>query len=209
MQAMRSICRLVIVLVFCSTVSLKAQEQDSTKFSPHHFSRIQLDPELSLVTALGDNFLKDAYDLKTGTGLTADFYLSKNWYVGTRFLNINTQIVKPDNIGDIKKTKIYTFGIQGAYVYEFTERLYLDLIVGIGSTGYYHDSKFGTNFRDSATSIWGGPKISYRINNFFGIFLGSEFRRDFMNIEVSEQLDDYFDNANLLSIRAGVRFITH
>ena len=209
MQAMRSICRLIKVLVVCSTVSLKAQEQDSTKFSAHHFNRIQLDPELSLFTALGENFLKDAYDLKTGTGLTADFYLHKNWYIGTRFLNINTQIVKPENIGDIKNTKIFTFGVQGAYVYEFTERLYLDLIAGFGSTGYYHDSKFGTNFRDSAISIWGGPKISYRINNFFGIFLGSEFRRDFMNIEVTGQLDDYFGNANLLSIRAGLRFITH
>lgn len=207
--AMRSIFRIFTLLLLCTFGSMNAQEQDSIKFSLHHFNRIQLDPEFSLLTALGDGFLNDAYELDIGTGLTSDFYLHKNWYVGTRFLNINTRVEKPEKIGDIQSTRIFTFGVQGAYVHQFNKRLYLDLIAGIGTTGYYHDSKFGTNFRDSATSFWAGPKISYRINNFFGIFLGSEIRRDFMNIAVSSQLEEYFGNANLLSLRAGVRFITH
>lgn len=198
---------MAVIVIF--PVLLHSQEEDSTKLSLHHFNRIQLSLGLSYDTALGDGFLKDAYDLQVGSDLTADFYLDSNWYIGSRFRLIRTEVIKPEKIEGINATSIFTFGLQGGYAFKFNDRLYLDLIGGIGSTTYRHDSKFGTKFRDSATTLWVGPKISYRINNFFGIYGGLEFRNDFMNTSIPAELENYYGDASILSLSAGIRFITH
>lgn len=206
---MRSSFRYLLFLVFLLPVSLFSQQEDSTSFKPNHFNRIQFDLGLSKSIPLGDGFLKDAYDLNFGTDFSADFYLSRNWFVGSKFRFLRTEVTKPEKIGDIKATSIFTIGFQGGYVYEFNERFQLDLIAGIGYSSYNHDSKFGTNFHDSATTFWVGSKLNYRVNNFFGFYGGIEFRNDAMKTSVPAELEDYFGNARLLSLNVGVRFITH
>ncbi len=205
---MRSIFKILMAAILMFPV-LSYSQKDSTKLSPHHFNRIQLSLGLSYDMALGDGFLNDAYDLQVGSDLTADFYLDSHWYIGSRFKMINTEVIKPEKTEGISATSIFSFGLQGGYAFKFNDRLYLDLIGGIGPTTYNHDSKFGTKFRDSATTLWVGPKMSYRINNFFGIYGGLEFRNDFMNTSVPAELENYYGDASIFSLSAGMRFITH
>lgn len=206
---MRLTYSFILFLILFLPFNLNAQENDSISWKPNHFNRVQFNLGLNKSLVMGDGFLKDAYNVKLGTDFSADFYLDRNWYLGSRFTLLKTEITKPEEIGNIRATSIFTVGIQGGYVYEFNDRYHLDLVGGVGYTSYNHKSKFGTNFHDSATTIWIGPKLNYRITNFFGIYGGLEYRIDFMNIKAPAELQDYFGNSNFVSLNLGVRFITH
>lgn len=205
---MKLIYKLILFCIFLTSSFMNAQEKDSLVFSPHHFNRIQFDLGMNQSFAL-DGFLQDAYSLKLGSELSADFYVTPNWFIGTKFRLLRTEVEKPEKIGAINKTSIFTLGAETGYVFLLNQRLELSLVAGIGGTDYKHESKFATNFHDNALTVWVQPKIAYRLADFVAIFAGLEYRNDFMNTSVPEKLEDYFNNSPILSPGLGVRFITH
>lgn len=186
-----------------------SQDKDSTSVTPHHQGRLQMEAGVFRGIALGDNFLKDAYKLETGVEVGIDVYLSPNWLIGFRMDLLNTEIEKPEKLGNFKSTYISTLGINGGYVYSFSNSIDLSLLAGLGFARYAHRSNFETNFHDDAFALWLEPKLGYRFTNNIGIFGKVKLRNDFLSIETSPDLNNYFNNASYLSFGLGIRITTN
>ncbi len=186
-----------------------SQEKDSTIVTAHHVGRLQMETGVFRSIAWGDNFLHDAYKLETGVEVGIDVYLSPNWLIGLRMDILDTEIEKPEKLGNFKSTYISTLGVIGGYVYSFSKSMDLSILAGLGFARYAHRSNFGTNFHDDAFALWLEPKLGYRITNNIGIFGKVKLRNDFLRIETSPDLNDYFNNASYLSFGLGIRITTN
>ncbi len=191
------------------TISAFSQERDSTKITPHHPGRLQIETGVFGSTALGDTFISDAYKMKVGFEVGMDVFLNPQWLLGFRMDLMNTEIEKPKNIGNYKSTYITTIGVNGGYVYSFSNALDLSLVGGIGYASYNNESNFATRFHDNALALWFQPKLGYRITNNIGIYGNVKLRNDFLSIETSPDLEDYFNNASFLNFGIGIRISTN
>lgn len=199
--------KLLAVFLFCGMLNSTAQEKDT--LTPHYGGRLQIDLGMHHNFALGENFLGDAYSLELGGEYGLDVFLTPNWLVGLRFDHIGSKVEKPEKLGNLKSTRIRTVALNGGYVYQLSPQLDISLLAAIGYASYKHKSSFDTDFKDNALALWFQPKVGYRITNSMGIFVAGRYRRDFMNIETSPDLEDYFGSANILSLSFGLRITTN
>ena len=196
------------VVLFCGILNATAQGKDST-ITSHYAGRLQIDVGIHHNFALGENFLGDAYSLKIGGEYGLDVFLDPNWLVGVRFDHISSNVEKPEMLGNVKSTVITTVAVNGGYVYQLRPPLDLSLLVAIGYASYKNRSFFNTKFHDNALALWFQPKVGYRITNNIGIFAAGRIRKDFMSIETSPDLEDYFKSANIFSLSFGLRITTN
>jgi hypothetical protein len=198
---------LALLLIF-GVFNSRAQERDSI-YTPHYAGRLQIDLGIHHNFALGENFLGDAYRLKLGGEYGMDVFVSPNWLVGIRFDHIGSNLEKPEKLGNLESTRIRTIALNGGYVYEVLPQIDISLLAAIGRASYKHESFFHTKFHDSALVLWFQPKVGYRITNNLGIFAAGRLRKDFMNIDTSPELEDYFEQSTILTLSFGVRIATN
>ncbi len=180
-------------------------ETEKDSITGHHAGRLQFEVGFYSGIPLGDNFFNDIYSFQLGVEHGMDVFLSKNWLLGIRFSHAKTKLEKPEITGSIKRTNLSGVGLHGGYVWTFTRQWDLNLLAGFGYTRFRHKSIYNTSFRDDAFSIWINPKLAYRLNSTIGFSSGLKLKNDFMNIETSPNLHDYFNEARSLTFSMGLR----
>lgn len=153
--------------------------------------------------AFGDNFVSNGMDLNTGVKFSFKVHIVDNIYVGNYISIFNGTVTEPEEIGNYDNMANYVLG--GIVGYELEVQKF-DIFLGLG-VGYsiYNNKGLGDTFNDTATAVWFNPEISYSFSKYWAVFVAPELRRDFMNIEVPQQLESSFKNVDYLNVGFGIR----
>lgn len=157
--------------------------------------------------AFGNNFANKG--LSQNGGWSFDFLFNIN--ESKVLLGLNTTYFKndvnaPTLLGNYKTTDVISLGPQFGYHFITQKNWRVTAVMGIGAV-IYRSSYDNEIFRDTGTSLWLKPTLSYHFNKNFGVFGSISYRHDFLNIDAPPGYNTFFKNANYIGLSTGVRII--
>lgn len=160
---------------------------------------------------IGEHFMNNAADVSTANELQALFFI-KNIAFGFKWQYFDADITRPDLTGDFDRINNRYFAVALGYKYEFSKKFYLQGIVAFG--GVTHRNKKSRNigvirFKDTGESLYLGASINYKVIKNIALFTEIGYRRDFMNIETSAELDNFFNRVQYVPIQVGARLLLY
>lgn len=184
------------------TIDLSENKTEQNSLGPgKNIGNISIGPYIPI--AFGDNFVTNGLDLKMGARLSFKFNAVKDFYIGPYFSFFKANVTDHELLGNYFNTNNYLVG--GMIGYEkHINKFDLSLGVGVGAVTYRNHGP-NDNFSDTATAVWLNPEVSYRFSTYLGVFLATELRHDFMNIDVPAELKDTFNGVTYLNISFGLR----
>ncbi len=153
--------------------------------------------------AIGDNFINNGFNLKTGGMLRLKFNFFEDFYVGPTVSFFSGDVTNTDFTGNYNKTTNLTFGSAVGYEKQL-DKFIISLSAGVGAT-VYANKVTGDNFNDTATTIWISPEFTYKFSSYFGAFIAPEYRHDFTNINAPDRIKDSFNGVDYINISVGFR----
>jgi len=209
---------LVCFLSYASMLSAQADRELTQQNNP----LIQIRGSYAIPFAFGDNFLAKGFDLKSGFGLDGRIFIKERIYLGistTRFKGeaknlptIGNTIVQNYSAlgGSIEKSSISRLFAQTGYSFLPRNHTFgLDAGLGLGYTVYTHSEAGETTnlpFKDDGIGFFTGVSVSYNMTKVSAVYIGAQFSKDFLFIKSPPELEQYFKNANMIHISAGIQF---
>lgn len=133
------------------------------------------------------------------------------FFPGNTFIGLQGSIFKA-SIQDINSVGVFDSStISHHYLtggYSFTKReskIGFDTGMGLGY-GYYANRKQSSRFKDDGFSFMINLNINYRAFKVVGFHAGIQFTKDLLAIDTAPEFEEFFKNASLLSLSAGVQF---
>ncbi len=168
---------------------------------------IELRPGLNIPSALGNNFLSEAYTTKLGFVLDSRAYLQRErFYLGLQLHYFRADVVKGSLVGNFDRTDVTHISVTGGVpIVSPGKRLGLEIGLGFGYV-IYENKKDGINFHDDGFSAHMNLSADYRFNSFLGVHVGVQYTRDFLSVQTAPELESFFNNAAVLNIFTGLVF---
>ncbi len=181
--------------------------QDGIKNTSGKKVHIELRPGLNIPTALGDNFLSEAYSSKLGFVLDSRAYIQRErFYLGLQFQYFEADVEKVNLVGNFDETDVIHIGVTGGVpLLSPGKKVGLDVGLGLGYV-LYENEVDGIRFHDDGFSAHVNLSADYRFNSFLGMHAGFQYTRDFLSVQTAPELDSFFNNASVLNIFFGVIF---
>lgn len=154
-------------------------------------------------SAIGNNFVNDGMGTKIGVRLSVKFIVLKSFYIGPYFSTFKADVTNRELLGNYNRTTNFLAGAVVGYEKRIND-ITFNLGIGLGRA-IYHNKAQKNNFKDTAIALSLNPEVSYRISTYIGLYLAPEFRHDFMNIDVPDELNDTFNDVNYFTISFGLR----
>ncbi|WP_310993926.1 hypothetical protein [Aequorivita marina] len=203
--------RLLITALLISTIvsaqetqdteEQKTKTQEESQAPGKNVGSIALGPYFPI--AFGDNFANNGMDLKMGARFSFKVNAYQGFYIGPYFSFFNGSVNTPQLLGNYTETTNTVIG--GMIGYEkHINKFDINLGIGVGASTYINDGRF-INFRDTATTVWINPEVSYRLTTYLGLYFAPELRHDFMNIDTPPEIQDMFKGVNYFNISFGLR----
>lgn len=200
--------KIFLTALFISTIAIAQQTETNveTESQPqqqtgHKVGNIIIGAYFPI--SFGDNFVNNGMDLKGGGKFVFKVNTYNNIFVGPYVSFFNGSVTDQALLGNYENTANIVVGGVAGYDF-YINNFDLSLGAGIGYS-VYANRGLGDSFHDTATAVWLSPEVSYRLSTYLGVFVAPEIRRDFMNIDVPEELEDTFGSVNYFTISFGLR----
>lgn len=204
---MNSVTKLLFVALF---FPLLLSAQDSIP-EPHRNQYVATDPETVFFVGeffRGYNVNNSSWENYSQLGFGLDF----NWFV-LPFLTVggqynvtaaNLQEGQISNTGTVNKITTHYLGVHLGYYHAFNKEWNLHSLAGFGKVNNVNRTP-DSRFTEEGNSLILQSSLGYRFDKTAAIFLKATLRRDVMDIETPQVLNDYFNKHSLLMIGFGVR----
>ncbi len=200
---MRLFIKISIFILIFQSLSAQTEEENVSDSR----NRFQTFIGVSKSFALDENFIGDSYNLKYGAELGGAYLFTENIFAGLQFDVLWTNAEDIIASGGIKRTRIISSSINAGYILNLIESLDLSAKIGIGHGRYANDAVGSErNFHDDAFITYVEPKLTYSLDETFGVYLGFNYRYDKMSIETSEFYEEYFGSSARGSLNLGAHF---
>lgn len=197
---------IIIFLIGIATTQSQVSGQEVVGQSKERIVYIQLKPAFFVPIALGDNFLNTAYDLNSGFMGEARVFFPGNTFIGLQGSIFKANIQDINLVGVFDSSTISHHYLTGGYSFIKREsKIGFDAGMGLGY-GYCANRKQSSRFKDDGFSFMINLNINYRAFKVVGFHAGIQFAKDLLAIDTAPEFEEFFKNANLLSLSAGVQF---
>lgn len=157
---------------------------------------------------LGDSFIKEGLDLKLGGELSYNVYLFDKVLVGAGYNWFKGRVINKQVTGNYDRTNVSViFGTTG---YRFFPLKNVELLFTFG-LGYvrYMNRIDDLDAYDDGTSYWLSPKVSYQFIKNFSVYTLIDFRRDKLDIQVPNALDDFYNKIYYANVSLGINYLIY
>jgi uncharacterized membrane protein len=180
----------------------ETEVEQETKGPGKNIGSIAIGPYVPI--AFGDNFVNNGMDLKLGARLSFKVNVYKGVYIGPYISFFNGDVNNKNLLGNYENTTNIAVG--GIVGYEtHIDKFDISIGIGVGESTYQNGGTALNSFEDTATAVWLNPEVSYRFTRYLGLYVATEIRHDFMNIDAPAELEDTFKGVNYLNISFGLR----
>src|SRR5690606_26356057 len=198
--------KILFFIFFCGIITVWSQEkaggtEEALYDDPE---TVFFNLELFNSIGIGDHVLARNYNIGIGFGFDFNWVVLQEFTLGTHFSVFQSGVKNPENTGNIQNTNVYLFGLDLGYYYAFDQHWNLHATAGIGSINYTHRAP-EDKFTESGTSYWVQVQVAHRFNKTLAVYFKLQPRWDKLNIEVPEQLNNYFNNNLFLNPGLGLR----
>lgn len=183
----------------------RAQKSEEADKKPSD-TYVELSLGIAIPRALGDNFLSNAYAIKTG--LTGEFslYFDERYFVGYQGIFNASEVADATLVGLYDRSVIRHHYLIGGYSF-FPKTSVFGITAGIGlGHASYKNKKENTVFFDKGFSLAAHTKVTYRFSKYVGLYAGVSVSNDFLNIETAPEIKEVFKDARILFVSTGVVF---
>ncbi|MDT8347835.1 MAG: hypothetical protein RQ756_08530 [Flavobacteriaceae bacterium] len=159
----------------------------------------------------GEHFMNNAADVSTANELQALFFI-KNIALGFKFQYFDADISRPDLAGDFDKLRNRYFAFVLGYKYQLSDKFYLQAVAAFGGVSHRNTKNSSIDiirFKDTGESLYLGASINYKVIKNIALFAELGYRRDFMDIKTSPELDKFFNRVQYIPMQVGVRFLLY
>ncbi|MCL6274314.1 hypothetical protein M3P19_09855 [Muricauda sp. 2012CJ35-5] len=186
---------------------LWAQQMDKAETVTPYIGEIGI--SYAMPSAIGNNFLRQGYSLKSGHVLLINVNFNNRWYAGVRYGHTDSEVDNLSVIGQIDVTKLTHFHATVGSTFNLrVPRLNLKSGLGVGY-GIYRHKHMLTKFKDDAVSLNLTTSLTYKIGKSLGVFINTDALYDIMNIEVAPEQKERFNNTFLFVPSFGFKVFTY
>jgi len=172
--------------------------------------KFSADPHVKIMTALGNNFLHDAFGYFYGFGIGLNGNLYKNFGLGVEYTYFLATVKERDTFGYLGAPSLNNFDWYIFHKDKITEEFSVEEIVGystyrmkspyLDNSGKFNEGNSGLNF---------GGKAIYALDadGLQEVVLGTKL--NFYNSKIGNQnpdIEKYYSKATLLNISLAYRF---
>lgn len=168
------------------------------------------DPHFKIMTALGDNFLKQSIGYFYGFGLGANANIYKNFGLGVEYTYFLANIKRPELFGYLGAPSMNNFDWYLFHKDKITDNFFIEELLGYSTYRMKSPYLSGSgNFSEGNGGINFGAKAIYTIDaeGFQQVVFGS--RLNFYNAKIGNQnpdIADFYSKAILLNFSLTYRF---
>lgn len=199
---------LLLAMLTLGILSIDAQKrknynwQENVKFS--------MDPHVKVMTALGNNFLKDTFDYFYGFGIGGNVNIYKSFGLGMEYTYFLANVKERGKFGSLGAPSMNNFDAYLFHQDKITEDFFIEELIGYST--YRMKSPFLDNsgdFREGNGGLNLGAKAIYTIDNegLQQVVFGT--RLNFYNARIGNQnpdIEKYYSKALLLNFSLAYRF---
>jgi hypothetical protein len=201
---MKKLLLFSFALISVATFSQRRKKQDWTENVKY-----SLDPHVKVMTSLGNNFMKDAFEYFYGFGIGGNVNLYKNFGLGVEYTYFLANVKRPELFGYLGSPSMNNFDWYVFHQNKITEDFFVEEIVGYSTyrmKSPYLDNR--GNFSEGNGGLNLGAKAIYTVDATGTQQIVLNTRLNFYNSKIGNQnpdIEKYYSKATLLNIGLAYR----
>ena len=157
--------------------------------------------------SFGKNFANKAMDQKIGWAFDFLFNIAESKVLlGFNATYFKSEVIEQLLVGNYNNSYVFSIGPEFGYHFIMQEGWRFTSVIGVGAVAY-KSSNNNETFRDTGTSLWLKPTLSYHFQKHLGVYAALSYRHDFLNIDAPAGYQSFFKHANYIAISTGIRII--
>lgn len=196
---------LLVLLTLVLPYFGRAQDGGETDKSPAG-GHVELSLGMAIPRALGNNFLSNAYAIKTGFTGELSLYFNERYFVGYQGIFNASEVTDATLVGLYDRSVIRHHYLIGGYSM-LPKKSVFGVTAGIGlGHASYKNKKENTVFFDKGLSLLAHAKLRYRFSKNVGLYVGAQLSNDFLNIETAPEIEEVFKDTRIFFVSTGLVF---